>query len=197
MLSGALLTYFTQFICYLIFIIILLLFYKLSMNNKNLSENEDFQTLSYEDKILFAFVGKKKKNAWYKRTFKKYNMNGVEGISWSWSWYAFLFSGFFLIYRKLYFEAIIYFICLLLLPWKADLFSQIFFFIIHLLFSGTIQYLIYRRFSKLKNSIEEKISKDDERIMIMNSFGGVNAVLPLSIIFIIVSIFWILINIIS
>jgi len=57
--------------------------------------------MTYDDKLLQAFVGKKDdvaKLQWYKEAFKKFE----NGKKWKWSWWAFFFPGLFSFLRKSY-----------------------------------------------------------------------------------------------
>ncbi len=125
--------------------------------SKPLSEEE------YEEKMIEAFVQKPEKFDYYKRAFKKFNVNGIERIAWHWSWWGFFFEFWFLLYRKAYIGALISFlggILLGLIPFFGPLIWMI-------LNGGYDVYFIYKKYKKLKNEIEMKVSDPYQRIETM------------------------------
>ena len=74
--------------------------------------NPDNTTDDYENKMVEAFVNKPEVTLWYENAFRKYNVNGVEKLSWVWSWWAFFGGIFYLLYRKAYMPAFLLFVVL-------------------------------------------------------------------------------------
>ena len=132
------------------------------MTLEYLKQNYD----NYEDRMLAAFVGKPEKFAFYKRAFSNYNVNGVERFKWIWSWWAFLGNWAFLVYRKVYLWAAIFFI-LNLIPY-INVISWI-------VLGGTGIYFVYQRYKKLKSEIENMTQDEDERLKMMIELGGYNS----------------------
>lgn len=136
---------------------------------ENNSQNTN-QNMTYEDKMLYAFVGKPEKFFWYKNAFAKYNHNGVQDFAWNWSWYAFFFSFWYLLYRKVY-------------SWSAILILIYVFFgniggiyglLINIILGGTLPYFVYQKYYEKKKEIEEHIKDEEMRIEIMEKIGGTN-----------------------
>jgi len=121
---------------------------------------------NYEDRILAAFVGKPEKYFFYKRAFSKYNVNGIDHLKWVWSWWAFLGNWAFLVYRKTYLWAVIFFV-LSLIPY-VNIISLI-------VLGGTGIYFVYQKYKKLKFEIENTVQDEDERLKMMIELGGYNS----------------------
>ena len=149
---------------------------------ENNSSNSN-QNMSYEDKMLYAFVGKPEKFLWYKNAFAKYNINGVQDFAWNRSWYAFFFGLWYLLYRKVY-------------GWSAVLIILYIFFgsvggiyglLINIILGGTLPYFVYQKYYTKKKEIEEHIKDEETRVDIMERVGGANNwVVSLTVAFIIV-----------
>lgn len=145
---------------------------------------ENNRDVSYDDKMLEAFVGVPEKVEWYKNAFKKYNVNGVESFAWNWSWWAFFGGAFFLLYRKVYLYAVGLFIVgiVLNIPLSAiadenvktftSLINTLSLWIIS---GGVSTFLLYKKYIKIKQEIENKISDTNSRIETMKTLGGVNS----------------------
>ena len=136
--------------------------------------------MSYEDRMLYAFVGKPSKFDWYKKAFAKYSINGIEKVEWNWSWYAFFFNFFYLLYRKVYGISGLLFLFYLIFGSIGGIFGLI----LNIIFGGYLPFFVYKRYFKKKKDIEEHISNEDMRIETMAIFGGTNnAIIYIVIIF--------------
>ena len=123
----------------------------------------------YDKKMIEAFIQKPEKTEWYINAFSKFNVNGIDRIAWVWSWWAFGGSIFYLLYRKAYLGALIFFIAYIassVVPFGGIL--------IWILQGGFSVYFIYLKYKSLKNEIESKIADENERIETMRQLGGYN-----------------------
>lgn len=143
---------------------------------------KETKNMSYEDKMLYAFVGKPDKFYWYKKAFVKYNVNGIKNFAWNWSWYAFFFSFWYLLYRKVYAVSTALFLAYIFFGAIGGLFGLI----LNIILGGTLPYFIYDRYEKKKKEIEKHISDKNLRVETMAKIGGTNgAIIYLTIAFII------------
>lgn len=131
-------------------------------------------TDSYEDKMLMAFVQKEKKFNWYKETFSKYNVNGIDRFAWRWSWWAFSCGYIYLIYRKAYLYALFYFALSIALSFTTSPAIAIFSIILTISSGGILPYFVYLKYKKDKEKIEKTIEDEDVRIETMREIGGTN-----------------------
>ncbi len=123
----------------------------------------------YDKKMIEAFIQKPEKTKWYIDAFSKFNVNGIDKVAWVWSWWAFGGGVFYLLYRKAYLGALIFFLANLvssLIPLGGIL--------IWILQGGFSVYFVYLKYKNLKNEIESKIEDEDERIKTMQQLGGYN-----------------------
>ena len=132
------------------------------MTLEYLKQNYD----NYEDRMLAAFVGNPDKFLFYKRAFSKYNVNGIDQLKWVWSWWAFFGNWAFLIYRKVYLWAAIFFV-LVSIPYMN--------LIVWIAAGGVGVYFVYQKYKKLKNEIENTSQDEDERLKMMLELGGYNS----------------------
>lgn len=129
---------------------------------------------SYKDKMLMAFVQKEKKFKWYKKTFDKYNINGVDRFIWQWSWWAFFGGCFYLLYRKAYLYSLICFM-LPTIGSSNNIITLISLSIIlHIASGGILPYFVYLQYKRNKEKIESKITDETKRIETMTVLGGTN-----------------------
>ncbi|WP_345984609.1 DUF2628 domain-containing protein [Sulfurimonas sp. HSL-1656] len=134
------------------------------------AENTAEVQTQYEDAMLDAFVQKPEKFSWYKRTFAKFSQNGVDSFAWSWSWWAFFVTFWFLLYRKSYLAALGYFgaaVVFSLLP--LGLIGSLIFMV---LAGGTAPYFVYKTYKELKQKAEAASTDDEMRIATMKQLGG-------------------------
>lgn len=134
-------------------------------NEINFSENT--KHMSYEDKMLYAYIGEADKFFWYKKVFSKYE----NGSIWSWSWYAFLFGFLYLIHRKCYLYGFIAFVVGTLLSPGIILYK--------ILMGGFGTYFIYTKYENKKREIEESTKDENLRLVAMSSAGGTNMTIVL------------------
>ena len=123
----------------------------------------------YDKKMVEAFIQKPEKTKWYIDAFGKFNVNGIDKVAWVWSWWAFGGGIFYLLYRKAYLGALIFFL--------ANLVSSIVplgGILIWILQGGFSVYFVYLKYKNLKNEIESKIEDENERIKTMQQLGGYN-----------------------
>ncbi len=125
----------------------------------------------YESAMLEAFIGKPEKTEYYRNTFAKYSVNGVDRIMWNWNYWAAFGGIFFFLYRKLYIEAGVIFLINLA---AASTLSIIGWTIIGILMGGYGSYFVYKRYNKVKLNIENSTADETKRIGAMRVYGGVN-----------------------
>ena len=126
----------------------------------------------YEARMLEAFVGKPDrpdKGLWYANAFSRYEVDGVEKIQWTWSWWAFFGGIWFLIYRKAYAAAG----ALLLISLLAQMIPPAGI-IVSVLAGGFSPYFVYRIYKTKKLEIETAEQNEERRIVMMREIGGYN-----------------------
>ena len=123
----------------------------------------------YDDQMLEAFVNKPEVTAWYKMAFSRYSVNGVEKMSWVWSWWAFFGGIFYLLYRKAYMAALGLFV--LTIVSFAIPFGGL---IVWILTGGLAPYFVYKTYQSKKAEIEAAIDDEPKRIETMRVVGGYN-----------------------
>jgi len=121
--------------------------------------------------MLKAFIGKPEKTEYYRNTFAKYNVNGVDHMAWNWNYWAAFGGIFFFLYRKLYIEAGVIFLINFA---AASILSIIGWTVIGILMGGYGSYFVYKRYNKIKLNIESSIVDKTKRIGAMRVYGGVN-----------------------
>ena len=128
------------------------------------------KNMNYEDRMLYAFVGKPEKFLWYKKAFLKYNHSGVSDFAWNWSWYAFFFGFWYLLYRKEYFWSLILILIYALLGSTGGFYALL----INSVIGGSLPYFVYLRYIRKKQEIESKIQDEELRVEVMEKIGGTN-----------------------
>jgi hypothetical protein len=126
----------------------------------------------YDAQMVEAFVGKPDapdKGLWYANAFSKYNVNGVDKMSWNWSWWAFFGGIWFLLYRKAYAAAGGLFLISL-----ASAFIPFAGIIIWVLSGGFSPYFVYKVYQTKKLEIEAAQESESQRINTMQMLGGYN-----------------------
>ncbi len=146
---------------------------------------EDQFLNDYEDRMLEAFIQKPEKVFWYKSAFSKFNINGIHKAAWVWSWWAFIGSFWYLLYRKAYMPALalfgINFIASLILSLLGSL-------IVSILAGGYSVYYVHKTYKERKTEIEATISDTEKRIETMRLIGGYNEwVIWVSVIFVVIT----------
>ncbi len=123
----------------------------------------------YESQMIEAFVNNSEKTAWYQNSFRKYQVNGIDNMSWNWSWWAFFGGIFFLLYRKAYLAALGLFLLTMVLsviPFAS--------FVVSILAGGLSTYFVYKEYKKKKAEIETSIDDTQKCIDTMQIIGGYN-----------------------
>ena len=122
-----------------------------------------------ESQAIEAYIDKEQSQEFYKEGFEKYSATGIDQFQWHWSWWAMFGGVFYLLYRKLYMEALVYFILFAvigmipmvsLLMWVAS--------------GGILPYFVYKRYKKTLAQVEENIGSTDEQFSALQTVGGVN-----------------------
>jgi len=142
--------------------------------SKKRSQSHLTQDLSddYEAKMLEAFVNKPEdpqKGLWYSIAFKKYDLEGNGSMKWHWSWWAFMGSFFYFLYRKAYVEALVLFFISLVssvIPFGG--------LIVMILVGGYGPFFVYKIYKARKLEIEESYGDEDQRVSMMQEVGGYN-----------------------
>jgi len=122
-----------------------------------------------ENQAIEAYINKEESEDFYKEGFAKYSAAGIDQFQWHWSWWAMFGGVFYLLYRKLYLEALVYFILFVavgtmpiisLLLWIAG--------------GGILPYFVYKRYQKTKAQVEQNLSSEQEQLEALRTVGGVN-----------------------
>lgn len=122
-----------------------------------------------EDKAIEAYIGTEKSVEFYKKAFQRYNVSGVEQFAWQWSWWALGGGMFYLLYRKLYLEALGYFL-LFMIVGAFPLISLV----LWIASGGVLPYLVYKRYKKIKAEVEANIPDEQGQLQALQELGGVN-----------------------
>ncbi len=122
-----------------------------------------------KEEAIRAYINKPKSEDFYIDAFNRYEVDGVERFQWIWSWWAFAGGVFFLLYRKLYIEAVVFFI----LSFVA---TQVPFAGIALMIAsgGIFIYFVYKRYKKIVTTAVEHEIKGDMAVESLNELGGYN-----------------------
>ncbi len=124
----------------------------------------------YENQMIEAFINNSETSAWYQKTFKKYQVNGVDKIAWNWNWWAFLGGPFFLFYRKAYLAGLV--LLLFTIVWRVTMPPSPFILIVPILAGGLSTYFVYREYKKKKAEIERTVDDTQKRLETMLVTGG-------------------------
>lgn len=122
---------------------------------------------TYQNRMIEAFIDKPSETLWYQMSFKKFNINGVDNMTWNWSWWAFGGGFLYLLYRKQYLASLILFIASMtlgMIPFAS--------FIIMILSGGYSSYFVYKGYRRKLFEIEETIPDEETRIETMRAVGG-------------------------
>jgi hypothetical protein len=122
-----------------------------------------------ESQMISAYIDKPESEEFYKKAFEDYTKNGVEQFKWHWSWWAFGGGVFFLLYRKLYVEAAVFFLISMLsstVPIANIL--------IWILSGGVFPYFVFKRYKKGKEMVETNFENINDRLTALREFGGYN-----------------------
>ncbi len=122
-----------------------------------------------ENRAIEAYINTPKTVDFYKEAFSKYTISGIEKFSWQWSWWAMFGGMFYLLYRKLYLEALAYFLLFAtvgMIPVVG--------LVLWILSGAVLPFLVYKRYKKTKTQVEENISNEEEQLHALQELGGVN-----------------------
>lgn len=121
------------------------------------------------EEAIKAYIDKPKSEDFYIDAFDRYEVNGVERFQWIWSWWALAGGVFFLLYRKLYIEALVFFTLSIIA-------SQVSFAGIALMIAsgGIFIYFVYKRYKKIVTTAVKHDIKGDIAIESLNELGGYN-----------------------
>ena len=135
-----------------------------------MQENIDTTSLAeYENQMIEAFVNKPDKTFWYQNAFSQYQINGIDNMAWKWSWWAFFSGPLYLLYRKVYLEALV----LLVVETLAS-FIPFVGLIVAIATGGYAPYLVYKKYKSQKQEIERTITDTQKRLETMRVLGGYN-----------------------
>jgi len=127
------------------------------------------QNSDYNDKMIAAFIAKPEKESWYRDSFSKFNINGVDTLKWNWSWWAFSGGFLYLLYRKQYIPSLLLFI-VSVATGEIPLASLI----LMILAGGYSTYFVYKGYKSKLLEIEASVNEEDKRIEAMQNVGGYN-----------------------
>jgi hypothetical protein len=122
-----------------------------------------------EREAIKAYIDKEESEEFYIDAFEDYTKNGIEEFKWHWSWWAFGGGVFFLLYRKLYVEALVFFL-ISMISSSVPIASMI----IWVASGGVFPYFVYKRYKKGKKMVEENISEPTKQLQALREFGGYN-----------------------
>jgi len=132
------------------------------------TENISSGNVDYDDAMIEAFVAKPEKLLWYKKSFAKFNVNGMPVMKWNWSWWAFFGGWAFLMYRKQYMAAFVLFIIEVVT-------SFMYLGLVTLILSGGYAtYFIYKGYRVKVAEIENSVDDNNKRVETMKHVGGYN-----------------------
>lgn len=121
----------------------------------------------YDDRMIEAFVDKAEVTTWYKNAFEKFEINGVEKLTWVWSWWAFFGGIFYLLYRKAYLAAgglLVLTIITSFIPFGGIA--------LWIATGGLAPYFVYKVYREKRREIESSIQDEEKRIETMRAVGG-------------------------
>ncbi len=122
-----------------------------------------------EIEFIKAYINKPESEEFYIDAFNAYTKAGVEQFKWKWSWWALAGGVFFLLYRKLYVEAIVFFLI-------SSIASAVpvAYLIIWIISGALFPYLVFKRYQKGKEMVMQKFNSKEEQIEALREFGGYN-----------------------
>ncbi len=122
------------------------------------------------DESVEAYIGTPKSVDYYKDAFAKFDIEGgLEQWKWHWAWWAFFGGVFYLLYRKLYLEAAIFFVALLIVG-KIPFLGIVFW----IASGGVLPYFVYKRYMKVTQEVQDNIVNERAQLEAIRELGGVN-----------------------
>lgn len=122
-----------------------------------------------ESEAIKAYIGTPKSEEYYQKAFAKYSVAGVDQFAWNWSWWALGGGMFYLLYRKLYLEALGYFVLFMVIG--AFPFASL---LLWIASGGVLPYFVYKRYKKIKTQVEANLHSPQEQLAALEELGGVN-----------------------
>jgi len=122
-----------------------------------------------ETQAIEAYIDTPKTLAFYQKAFEKYTVTGISQFAWHWAWWAMFGGVFYLLYRKLYLEALGYFILFAtvgMVPFVG--------LIMWVVSGGVLPYLVYKRYQKTKEQVEMHLTGEEVKLAALRMTGGVN-----------------------
>ncbi|MGP1450345.1 MAG: DUF2628 domain-containing protein [Wolinella sp.] len=102
-----------------------------------------FQPAFSDEERGFISAYVQSSDSYYQEAFTRFRLSG--GFTWQWSWWAFFGGPLYLLYRKLYLEAILLFMAGLILHSVLPFFGSLAYLVIR---GGVLPYFVYLRFLK-------------------------------------------------
>ena len=122
-----------------------------------------------ESQTIEAYINSEKSEDFYKEGFAKYSVLGVDQFQWNWSWWAMFGGIFYLLYRKLYLESLIYFFIFIIAGY-----IPIFILLLWIVGGGVLPYFVYKKYKKMKAQVEQNLASTQEQLDALRIVGGVN-----------------------
>jgi len=125
------------------------------------------QRNEYDDRMIEAFINKAEVTTWYQNAFDKLEVNGIDKMTWVWSWWAFFGGIFYLLYRKAYLAAgglLVLTIIASLIPFGGIA--------LWIATGGLAPYFVYKVYREKRKEIESSIEDEEKRIETMRAVGG-------------------------
>lgn len=122
-----------------------------------------------EIEMIKAYIDKPKSEDFYIDAFEAYSEGGIDQFKWKWSWWAFAGGVFFLLYRKLYIEALIFFFVS-----AISSMVPVVSLVVWIVSGALFPYLVYLRYKKGKELALAKTSDRLEQLKILRTYGGYN-----------------------
>ncbi len=122
-----------------------------------------------ETEAIEAYIDTPKTVDFYKDAFASYGVAGVDQFTWKWSWWAMFGGMFYLLYRKLYLEALAYFLIFATIGM-----IPIVGLILWILSGAVLPFLVYKRYKKTKAQVEKNLPDEREQLSALKELGGVN-----------------------
>jgi len=122
-----------------------------------------------DTQAIEAYINTPKTLDFYKKAFEKYTITGIEQFAWQWSWWAIFGGVFYLLYRKLYIEALAYVILFAtvgMIPFLGLVFW--------VSSGGILPYFVYKRYKKTRYEVEKHLTGTEVKLSALRSAGGVN-----------------------
>jgi len=121
-----------------------------------------------DEEAVKAYINKRESQDYYLDAFETFAEDN-NSFKWKWSWWAFGGGAFFLLYRKLYMEAIVFFLITITAS-KIPIASLI----IWVMSGGIFSYFVYKRYLKTYDEIGQNVSGRENQLEALRMRGGFN-----------------------